>query len=107
VAISLGYIQRKKVGQPNPPVAVPAKPVRKSSSSLRRREQIPGKLKRTTSASLAAKKEHLRGDAKSKSDKKEPKRPWSFVFAGNVRVVHQSRAAIRPLISFIDSSNPQ
>jgi len=77
---------RKKVAYPTKPTPA-APPVRKSSSS-RRREQIPGKPKRTDSASLAAKKEQLRIDTKVKTDgkcKESPKRPYSFVYAGNLQ----------------------
>ncbi|KAF7776208.1 hypothetical protein Agabi119p4_4601 [Agaricus bisporus var. burnettii] len=75
---------RKKVA----PVANPApSPLRRSSSSLRRREQIPGKLKRTDSASLAAKKEQCRAKADKKTESPNPqrKRSYSFVYAGNLR----------------------
>ncbi|KAF5364093.1 hypothetical protein D9756_000684 [Leucocoprinus leucothites] len=89
----------KKGRQPTQPVAPVAKPARKSSSSLRRRESIPGKLKRVDSAILAAKKEQLRGDAKSKAEKKMPKRVWSFVFVGNLKPTiteEQLRARFSP-----------
>ena len=72
----------------NTALVVPApRPSRRSSSSLRRRESIPGKLKRTDSAILAAKKEHHRGDARPRSEK-IPRRAWSFVYVGNVGVIY-------------------
>ncbi|KXN83685.1 hypothetical protein AN958_00826 [Leucoagaricus sp. SymC.cos] len=92
-------------------VAVPT--LRRSSSSLRRREQIPGKLKRTDSASLAAKKEQRRGDTRFKTDRK---RQYSFVYAGNLKATiteDQLRArfsACGPIIRIVircSSGQPQ